>query len=39
MRLDTKEEENDLYGLARQRDCSGKDVQHVGVIKDRNGNA
>ena len=27
-----------LYRLARQRDRAGKDVQHVRVIKDENGN-
>ena len=36
-RLDTKEGENDLYRLARQRDRDGKDVQQARVIKDRNG--
>ena len=34
-RLDTKEEENDVY---HQRDRAGKDVQQVRVIKDRDGN-
>ncbi|KAK3526810.1 hypothetical protein QTP70_033548 [Hemibagrus guttatus] len=29
--------EKDLYRLARQRDRDGKDVQHVRVIKDRDG--
>ena len=33
-----KEGEKELYRLARQRDRAGKDVQHVGVIKDENGN-
>ena len=28
----------ELYRLARQRDRAGKDVQHVRVIKDENGN-
>ena len=37
-RLDTKEGEKELYRLARQRDRAWKDVQHVGVIKDENGN-
>ena len=37
-RLETKEGEKELYKLARQRDRSGKDVQHVRVIKDENGN-
>ena len=37
-RLETKEGEKDLYRLARQRDRAGKDVQHVKVIKDKNGN-
>ena len=27
-----------MYRLARQRDRAGKDVQHVRVIKDKNGN-
>ena len=38
-RLETKKGENELYRLARQRDRAGKDVQHVRVIKDENGNA
>ena len=37
-RLETKGEKQ-LYRLARQRDRAGKDVQHVKVIKDENGNA
>ena len=37
-RLDTEEGEKDLYRLARQRDRAGKDVQHVRVIKDADGN-
>ena len=37
-RLETKEGEKELYRLARQRDRAGKDVQHVRVIKDKNGN-
>ena len=36
--LETKEGEKELYKLARQRDRAGKDVQHVRVIKDENGN-
>ncbi|KAK3553841.1 hypothetical protein QTP70_012189 [Hemibagrus guttatus] len=36
-RLDTREGENDLYRLARQRDRDGKDVQQVRLIKDRDG--
>ena len=36
-RLETKKGEKELYRLARQRDRSGKDVQHVRVIKDENG--
>ena len=36
--LETKEGERSLYGLARQRDRAGKNVQHVSVIKDENGN-
>ena len=35
-RLETKEGEKELYRLARQRDRSGKDVQHMRVIKDKN---
>ena len=37
-RLETKEGEKELYRLARQRDRVGKDVLHVRVIKDKNGN-
>ena len=37
-RLETKESEKELYRLARQRDRAGKDIQHVRVIKDENGN-
>ena len=37
-RLETKEGEKELYRLARQRDRTGKDVQQVRVIKDKNGN-
>ena len=37
-RLETKEGEKEFYRLARQRDRAGKDVQHVRVIKDENGN-
>ena len=37
-RLETKENEKELYRLARQRNRAGKDVQHVRVIKDENGN-
>ena len=36
--MDSKEGENDLYRLARQRDRDGKDVQQVRVVKDRDGN-
>ena len=36
--LETKEGEKELYRLARQRDRAGKDVQHVRVLKDENGN-
>ena len=28
----------ELYGLARQRDRAGKDVEHVRVMKDEYGN-
>ena len=37
-RLETKEGEKELYRLTRQRDKAEKDVQHVRVIKDENGN-
>ena len=37
-RLKTKKGEKELYRLARQRDRAGKDVQHMRVIKDENGN-
>ena len=37
-RLKTKEGEKELYRLARQRDRAGKDVEHMRVIKDENGN-
>ena len=37
-RLETKENEKELYRLARQRDRAGKDVQHMRVLKDENGN-
>ena len=37
-RLKTKQGEKKLYRLARQRDREGKDVLHVRVIKDENGN-
>ena len=37
-RSETKEGEKELYRLARRRDRAGKDVQHVRVIKDENGN-
>ena len=37
-RLDTAEGEKDLYRLARQRDRAGKDIQHIRVIKDEDGN-
>ena len=37
-RLETKEGEKELYRLARQRNKEGKNVQHVRVIKDENGN-
>ena len=37
-RLETKKCEKELYRLARQRDRAGKDVQHMRVIKDENGN-
>ena len=37
-RLETKEVEKKFYRLVRQRDRAEKDVQHVRVIKDKNGN-
>ena len=37
-RLETKEGKKELYRLAGQSDRAGKDVQHVRVIKDENGN-
>ena len=37
-RLETKEGKQELYRLAGQRDRAGKDVQHVSLIKDENGN-
>ena len=37
-RLETKEGEKELYRLTRQRDRTGKDVQHMRVIKDENRN-
>ena len=37
-RLETKEGEKKLYRLARQRNRPGKDVQHMRVLKDENGN-
>ncbi|XP_063843263.1 uncharacterized protein LOC135090455 [Scylla paramamosain] len=37
-KLDTKEGEKDLYRLARWRDKYGRDVQHVKMIKDADGN-
>ena len=36
--MKTKEGKKELYRLAGQRDRAGKDVQHVRVIKDENGN-
>ena len=37
-RLETKESEKELYRLARHRDRAGRDVHHVRVLKDENGN-
>ena len=37
-RLETKEGEKELHRLARQRDRAEKDLQHMRVIKDENGN-
>ena len=36
--METKEGEKKLYRLARQRNRAEKDVQHVRIIKDENGN-
>ena len=38
VRLETKEGEKELYGLARQRHRAGKDIQQVKVMKDENDN-
>ena len=37
-RLETKEGEKESYRLARQRDRAKKNIQHMRVIKDENGN-
>ena len=37
-RLETKEGEKELYRLVEQRDRAGKDLQHVRVTKNENGN-
>ena len=37
-RLETKEDEKKFDRLVRQRDRAGKDVRHLRVIKDENGN-
>ena len=37
-RMETKEGKKELYRLVRQRDRAEKDVQHVRVLKDKNGN-
>lgn len=36
-KLNTKEGEKDLYRIAKQKDKESKDIQHVRVIKDANG--
>ena len=36
-RLETKKSEKELYRLARQRDRAEKGVQHVRVLKHKNG--
>ena len=36
--LDTKEGETTVYRLARQRHQAGKDVHHVRMMKDKDGN-
>ena len=38
VRLEKKEGEKELYRLARQRGRRGKDVQHVRILKNKNGN-
>lgn len=38
MHMRSMEGGKNLYRLARQKDKSGKDVQHVKMIKDANGN-
>ena len=37
-RLETKEGEKEFYRLARQKDRTEKDVQHVRILKNENGN-
>ena len=37
-RLETKKGEKELYRFSRHRNRAGKDVQHVRIIKDKNGN-
>ena len=37
-RLETKEGGKELYRLPRQKDRAGNDVQHMRIIKDKNGN-
>ena len=37
-RLETKKGEKELYRFVRQKDRTGKNVLHVRVIKDKNGN-
>ena len=37
-RLEKKEGEKELYRLARQRERTGKDVQHMKILKDENSN-
>lgn len=37
-KLETREGENELYRLAKQRDRAGKDIQQVRVMKDADGN-
>ena len=36
--LDTKDGEKTLYRLARQRHQAGTDVQHIRIVKDKDGN-
>ena len=37
-RLETKEGEKELYRLARKKNRAGKDIKHIRIMKDENGN-